>query len=430
MKNGKRNWLILAHCFNMDGRAASQTITDKIPFLMKNGIAPIVVSAPTGIRDKKFVHHQILSPAPSGINFELRKIIEKKYQTGKVSQLLKAFVTISCLPLLLLEKIFIHLDSHWSWFITAGLKSCFLIRKYKPHVIYTTAGPSSTHLTGYFLNKIFNIPWVAEIHDPLIPEIGSLGYQRQIFHRWLEKIIFRHAKAVIYFTHSARENAQRRTKIFHNSYVLRPGATPPEIQNGITYRKRDQIHFGHFGSLAPERNLSMFIKAFDSLFKKEPDLKKKVILDVYGTNLDPLSEKAATQSFLDGVICEHGRLEYDPATGKSGRQQVFEQMYLCDVLVIVHGHTEICAEYIPSKMYEYLLTKRPILGIASPESELGQTLISGGRHMVVENNLDAIETAVRNMIEDWEKDQLKEIENTEGFTVEDAVKKLMDVVSA
>lgn len=47
MKNNER-WLILSHGFNMDGRAASQTITDKIPFLVANNINPIIVSACTG----------------------------------------------------------------------------------------------------------------------------------------------------------------------------------------------------------------------------------------------------------------------------------------------------------------------------------------------------------------------------------------------
>ena len=33
-----KRWLILSHGFNMDGRAASQTITDKIPHLLGAGI--------------------------------------------------------------------------------------------------------------------------------------------------------------------------------------------------------------------------------------------------------------------------------------------------------------------------------------------------------------------------------------------------------
>ena len=43
-----RNWLILSHCFNMDGRAASQTITDKLPYFIESGINLYVLSAITG----------------------------------------------------------------------------------------------------------------------------------------------------------------------------------------------------------------------------------------------------------------------------------------------------------------------------------------------------------------------------------------------
>ena len=427
MKNRSKNWLILAHCFNMDGRAASQTITDKIPFLMEKGISPIVVSAPTGKKDKDFVHHQVFSPAPSGINFEVRKKIEQKYGKNKRSEFFKALVTIFCAPFLLFEKLIIDLDSHWSWFITAGLKSGALIRKYKPDVIYSTAGPSSTHFTGYLLKKVSHIPWIAEIHDPLIPASGRLKCQRQVFHRWLEKIIFRNADAVFYFTENACNNARNRTQIFHNSHVLRPGATPPQI-SGISYKKTGKIHFGHFGSLASGRNMSKLIKALHRIFEKEPFLRGKVILDVYGMPLDAQSKKTVTQLSLTDTVREHGRLEYDPVTKKTGRLQVFEKMHLCDVLLIIHGETDICNEYIPSKTYEYLLTKRPILGVTATESELGQTLLSAG-HSVVVNNISDIEAAIRKKIHDWEDGQIEKCEGTNSFTVEDAVTKLVASVN-
>ena len=41
----KKRWLILSHAFNMDGRAASQTITDKIPYFLEAGIELTVFSS-------------------------------------------------------------------------------------------------------------------------------------------------------------------------------------------------------------------------------------------------------------------------------------------------------------------------------------------------------------------------------------------------
>ena len=52
----KKRWLILSHAFNMDGRAASQTITDKIPYFLEAGVKPTVISSITGIKDTRFPH--------------------------------------------------------------------------------------------------------------------------------------------------------------------------------------------------------------------------------------------------------------------------------------------------------------------------------------------------------------------------------------
>ena len=55
----RQRWLILAHAFNMDGRAASQTITDKLPHLRQAGIELVVLSGVSGTQDKTFEHHQL-----------------------------------------------------------------------------------------------------------------------------------------------------------------------------------------------------------------------------------------------------------------------------------------------------------------------------------------------------------------------------------
>ena len=88
----KKDWLILAHCYNMDGRAASQTITDRIPFLTDLGVTPIVMSAPTGKKESKFPHYQMFSPAPSGLKFELRHVIKNHPQNNFSTKILKLSV--------------------------------------------------------------------------------------------------------------------------------------------------------------------------------------------------------------------------------------------------------------------------------------------------------------------------------------------------
>ena len=64
MNKDPKHWLLLSHAFNMDGIAASQCVTDKIPHFLAQGVKPVVLSGPTGLKDKVVEHHQVFSPMP------------------------------------------------------------------------------------------------------------------------------------------------------------------------------------------------------------------------------------------------------------------------------------------------------------------------------------------------------------------------------
>jgi glycosyltransferase involved in cell wall biosynthesis len=422
-----RKWFILAHCFNMDGRAASQTITDKVPFIMDAGIQPVVLSAPTGDRDDRFPHYQVISPAPSGVLFELRHIIKKRFPNRFMEKGLKALLTVFCLPFLAIEKILVQLDSQWSWFISATFKGLFLIRRFKPELIYSTAGPPSTHAAGYFLHKITGIPWLAEVHDPLIQNDERPRWHNYFFKKWLESRIWENAAAVVYFTEKARKSAGERNPGQGNSFVLRPGAVAPDLTD-VHYEKRDTLHFGHFGSLAEDRNLAAVIRAMHDLLKENPAWQDILKLDIYGADLDPVSRGFLRQYPLKETVNLHGRLEYDPVTGKSGRRQVLEAMRTSDVLLLIHGTDEAVGEYIPSKLYEYLFAKRPIVGLVSADSELEAILKETGHRVADQTDFAAVKGVIENSVERWFSSGLESPVAASMYTVDKTVRKLIKIV--
>jgi len=422
-------WLILAHCFNMDGRAASHTITDRIPFLLKSGITPIVLSAPHGTKDCNFPHHRVMSPAPSGVLFEVRHIIKRKVASIALQRLLKGLLTIACLPFLAVEKIFVHLDSHWSWFLGGVIKGRLLISKHKPHLIYSTAGPSSTHLTGLILKRLCNLPWIAELHDPLVYDGKGPKWQKYWFDKWLEKAIFRKASAVIFFSEVALKRALRRNPIQENQgkgHLLRPGAKPPDFSKA-RYQRRRRIHFGHFGSLAGTRNLGVVIQGLHELLAENLSWREMICLDIYGCDLDSVSQRFLSDYPLYGAIHKHGRLEHDPVSGKSGRQRVLEAMRKSDVLLLAHGEGMVCQEYIPSKLYEYFLTHRPVMGLVSKNSELERFLEDGDHVAVDKNDKVQVKQAISEFVLRWESEGLSDHDRESPFTVEMAVAQLLGI---
>lgn len=417
-------WLIISHAFNMDGRAASQTITDKIPFLMSRGIVPIVVSAQTGTKDALVEHHQVPAIAPSGLKFDMRHILKKHLRNPLAFKVVKGLVSLALLPFYLIERAVIHLESQWSWFVMAYFTGASLIRKHHPVILYSTGGANSAHFAGYLLAKRFRIPWIVELHDPMIHgewRSSRMAYQ---WAAYLERLICRHASAAWWFTEGALEHAKARNPMLgERGHMIIPGVQEPDFQ-GVEYQRRPKMHFGHFGSLAETRNLAVFIEALHGLLQEHPEYCPHVQVDVYGSKLDAVTRKALLDFPLPGVVLEHGRLESDPVTGKSGRQLVLEAMRQSDVLILLHGNDPFCEEYIPSKLFEYLWTKRPVLGLIWRNPQLERILDERGHSAINALDVGQARAQLHHLILQWKDGMLPDNDNSRPFKVQDAVSQI------
>jgi hypothetical protein len=424
----REKWIILSHAFNMDGRAASQTITDKIPFFLKKGIEPIVISAITGRKDDIIEHHQLLPWAPSGLKFDLRHWVKLNIKNKGLQKGVKALFSVLLLPFFLIERLLLPLETHWSWFMPAAVRAVILARRHKAHLIFSTGGANSAHLAGYLAAKWTGLPWIVEVHDPMIYEGMDISWMRYKWAAWLEGLICRNAELPWWFTTAALERARARHPTMGTRGILiYPGAEEPDYQNAI-YSKKQILHFGHFGSLNPTRNLREFLLALSEVFKDKPELKSLSKLHVYGSSLDAVSRACAEELDLMEVIHCHGRLETDPVSGKSGRQQVLEAMRTCDVLILLHGTGKFCEEYVPSKFYEYAWTKRPILGLIDHGKMLEDMLVEMGGISVYKSNIGQIKMEILNLYDRWTQNLLSDRLTPSPYTTQSAVENIVEHV--
>lgn len=392
---------------------------------MQMGITPIVVSSQTGIKDISVEHHQVPAIAPSGLKFDMRHILKKHLRNQVACKAVKGVLSLVLLPVYLLERAFIHLDSQWSWFVMAYLEGAKLIKKHRPAFIYSTGGANSAHFAGYLLSRRYQIPWIAEIHDPMIHGEWRNSWMAYRWAAYLEQKICRYATAVWWFTETALNRARERNPVLGNrGHMIIPGVETPNFQ-GATYRKRDKLHFTHCGSLAETRNFAVFFEALHGVIEKHPNYRDKVQVDVFSSKLDAVSRTALDRFPLPGIVKEHGRLETDPFSGKSGRQQVLEEMRRTDVLVLLHGSFPFCEEYIPSKLFEYLWTKRPILGLVWRNQQLERILTERGHQAVNALDVAAISACLLDLFARWEADDLADNEKAEPFRVRDAVERIV-----
>ncbi len=78
----------------MDGRAASQTITDKILYLMDAGIQLSVLSAITGRKDRRFFHQQLIAWGPAAFRFDFRHWFANRFGRGVLYKIITPLVSI------------------------------------------------------------------------------------------------------------------------------------------------------------------------------------------------------------------------------------------------------------------------------------------------------------------------------------------------
>ncbi|RFO98675.1 hypothetical protein DIC66_01965 [Rhodoferax lacus] len=376
----KQRWLVLSHAFNMDGRAASQTITDKLPHLEKAGIELVVLSGVSGRHDTHYEHYQLWPAGPAGIRFELRHVLRKRLGQGLRYRAVMLPASLVLLPFMLLEKLLRPVESSWSWWLSAYLKGRALMRSRKFDLVYSTGGAFAAHIAGAALKRVTGVRWLAEVHDPMVVPGTVPGTPQQKMQARVESEICRQADVAIWFTDQALASAkQRNPELGSRGHMMLPGVDAPPFQLE-PYKAGDTFVLGHFGSLSETRNLASTIAAMDALLNQKPELAGRVELHVYGGPLDPVSTAAAAAA-RHPFLRHFGRIEADPVSGKSGREQILQHMRSADVLLLLHGVEPVCEEYIPSKMYEYLWMQRPILALVYRNAQMEDLLYANGHHV-------------------------------------------------
>jgi len=402
----------------MDGRAASLTITDKIPYFLDAGVQPIVFSAITGIKDTRFPHQQFLAWGPSAFRFDFRHWIANQYGRGWFYKLTTRTVSILLAPFIAIEKLLLGYSSQWSWAIPAFLRGYWLIKSGKVDVIYSIGSAWSAHLAGVWLKRATGLPLISEVHDPMVirESPNDLGMQKPKnrdarFRHYLEGQLCKYSDYVWWFTDGALHYAGIRNPNLNtlgnaHGFVVMPGANPPITKDRHSHHYSNHLNLCHFGSLANDRSLSIIVKAVHSLIAKYPEVREVIRVHAYGAPLDTLTSDAIKHFGYTDLLIAHGRLERDPHTGKSGREQVAQKMQEADVLILLHGCDEWCSEYIPSKFYDYLLAGRPIWAITHRNPQLDQMLRERGSYLSVDGDEEGIAKTLERIYLDWKSREL------------------------
>ena len=213
--------------------------------------------------------------------------------------------------------------------------------------------------------------------------------------------------------------------------MIHPGAEPPGCFLPLPEKHNysdSTLTIMHFGSLADDRSFAPLLAALSVFLNTYPHYQDKIKIHVYGTSLDKTSKAAVEHFSMQSIMVLHGRIEQDKKTGKSGRELIMDIMRNADVLLLLHGDRDKCGEYIPSKLYDYSWTNRPIFALTHKSDELDHMLEKRNAYIAHTVDQASIVKALEDLMRDWKEKKLRK-QAFNPVTPKDAVSEILKRLS-
>ncbi|MEE2657794.1 MAG: glycosyltransferase [Candidatus Latescibacterota bacterium] len=278
-------------------------------------------------------------------------------------------------------------DGQITWLPAAALSALRAARRERVDLVYTTSPPASSHLLGRYLRERLGVPWVADfrdswVYDPLDPDLLNMPYRRELERR-MEQAVAEEADLVIvatqvtasYLTDTYAEAAPR-IRLIRNGFDPGDDLASPEdlvVDGGVSQRARpsasDQVrppasgrrrlrlvHTGSFSYSHPARTPEPILIALGQLLDSDKMWRERIELLLVG-ELSPDEEAMAEPLVEASIVRMSGSVDRATALG-------FQEC--ADVLLLVDHARPWPSSNAPSKLYEYLATRKPILALCGP----------------------------------------------------------------
>jgi glycosyltransferase involved in cell wall biosynthesis len=276
--------------------------------------------------------------------------------------------------------------SWWWGSIPTGLN---VIRRFRPHALWSTYPIATAHRIGHTLARIGRLPWIADFRDPMAQEGYPADPRTWRHFARIEARAVRTARRSVFATPGAARQYRVRYPEHAGRIAVIENGYDEEMFEGLVRAPGraagKPLVLLHSGIVYPsERDPTALFAALRSLRARGRIAPGDVVLRFRAPVHDALLHELAARFGVADLIDTAAPLPYRAALA---------EMVDADGLVVLQAAN--CNEQIPAKVYEYLRAQRPLLGLADPAGDTGMLLQrSGVEHVAALEDADAIAAAL------------------------------------
>ncbi|NBC86594.1 MAG: glycosyltransferase [Bacteroidetes bacterium] len=285
-------------------------------------------------------------------------------------------------------------DARVGWWPFAHVRGKELLDRGRFDAILSSGAPHSVHLAGRSLARATGLPWVADLHDPwtdisYYDDFPHTGWARRLDAR-LERSVLADAAVITTVSPSWAELFRSKEdgiyEVVENGFDARDFALVhpegPTRSSGSSLAESTDpppsepapFTLSHVGKLYASRNPTAVWDALADLRDdgKIPDLTVRLIGTVDPAVLEAIEDRDLTD-----------RIERVPFIPHA---EAIQAMVSSSLLLLVIEPFAQARGMITSKLYEYLASGRPVLGVGPPDGDASALLSRHNAGQVVDWN--------------------------------------------
>ena len=233
----------------------------------------------------------------------------------------------------------------------------------KIDTIITSGPPHSLHLIGLELKQKLDVKWFADFRDPWT----TIGYHKSLRlssfaakkHKNLEHQVLNSADTIIVTSKTTKTEFEAITT--KPISVITNGYDTEEVEKQTLDTK---FSLAHIGSFLSERNPLILWESLTELIQEIPGFQLQLEIKLIG---------AVSQEVLE-TITKFGLNSYLNNLGYVSHNEAIAHQRKSQVLLLIEIDSEDTKSIIPGKLFEYMVSNRPIIAIGPQDSDFAEII--------------------------------------------------------
>ncbi|MFO7723504.1 MAG: glycosyltransferase family 4 protein, partial [Bacteroidales bacterium] len=266
-------------------------------------------------------------------------------------------------------------DARKGWNKSAMKAVPEILEKHQPALVISSGPPHSTHLTGLKIARQNAIPWIADLRDPWTTVFYNMVMPRtsrtKRIDQKLEDAVISLADAVVVVSEGMKHEFEGRAKRIE---VIPNGYDEDDMHRDMIQVEQQYFTLLHTGNLAPSQHVPALWDAIAGIINDNNDFAADFRLKFVG-NTDGSIIRYLEEKGLANNVIQQGYVEHREAT---------RLMTEATMVLLVIPRTPGNGSVVTGKVFEYLASGTPVLGVGPVDGDAAAILTDTGRSAMVD----------------------------------------------